>query len=192
MCFKSDLGRFNAIKFIAPIQILKVKTSIQQGRPVFQCFWMYDELIHMQLYEEAESLRRFPFTVFPQQPNLALNILWKPILAYTQPDLMCWRVGSFSPSAHAPTAEPSKSTELPAWQQNTFTDKAFYYFYLILSQPQPWKNGFPTLKDAPMRNVVVSCFFMLFFLLSPGSFVDCEQLTRTSRMLPPTSRYYYR
>lgn len=59
-------------------------------------------------------------------------------------------------SAHAPAAEARPSTKLPAWQQNTFTDKAFYYFYSILFQPQPWKKGFRNLKDAPIRTVAVS------------------------------------
>jgi len=54
-------------------------------------------------------------------------ILCKPIRASTQPA----DVSAPSAHAHAPAAEASQSTELPAWQQNTSTDRAFYYFYLI-------------------------------------------------------------
>lgn len=60
-----------------------------------------------------------------------------------------------------PLRQPSSSsrapsTDLPTWQQNTFTYKDFYYFYLILSRPQPWKSASPTLKDARTRNAAVS------------------------------------
>lgn len=63
--------------------------------------------------------------------------------------------------------------KLPAWQQNTFTDKAFYYFYLILSPRRRWKNVSPTLRDAPMRSAAVSLDTRILYILincalSPG------------------------
>lgn len=65
-------------------------------------------------------------------------------------DLLTCPLRQPSSSSRAP------STDLPTWQQNTFTYKDFYYFCLILSRPQPWKSASPTLKDARTRNAAVS------------------------------------
>lgn len=81
--------------------------------------------------------------------------------------LTTFRVGSLQRTERkrfadvsAPSAlilpQKGQSTQLPTWQQNTFTYKDFYYFYLILWQLQPWKSGSPTLKDAPTKNAAVS------------------------------------
>lgn len=94
--------------------------------------------------------------------------------AYTQPDLLCWRVGSCCPVLMLQQQQRSQSSQqkLPAWQQNTFTDRAFYYFYLTLCQPQPWREGSPTLRDAPIRSAAVSP--LAFQLLSQGGFSDAS------------------
>lgn len=71
-------------------------------------------------------------------------------------DLLTCPLRQPSSSSRAP------STDLPTWQQNTFTYKDFYYFCLILSRPQPWKSASPTLKDARTRNAVVSLLVCLW------------------------------
>lgn len=86
-------------------------------------------------------------------------------------DLLTCRLRQPSSSSRAP------STDLPTWQQNTFTYKDFYYFYLISSRPQPWKSASPTLKDARTRNAAVSASFC--------SFVG--EIGRISRMRDPDS-----
>lgn len=46
--------------------------------------------------------------------------------------------------------------KLPTWQQNTSTDKAFYYFYSTSSPQQLWRNASRTWNDARMRSAAVS------------------------------------
>lgn len=116
--------------------------------------------MHIQKYEAAclFSVSGFSliyvmlFNTDLKQPYNAVKTY--PCLHPAGSDVLTCRL--LQPSAHALAAESSQSTELPAWQQNTITDKDFYYFYLILFQLQPWTKGSPTLKDAPIRSAAVS------------------------------------
>lgn len=118
---------------------------------------LFQMTVHMQISPIFAHTWLFPTATWSGHIHPWLQ--WKAIRAYTPSRIWSADVSALcSPSAHAPSAESSQSTKLPAWQQNTSTDKAFYYFYSTLFPPQLWRRGSPTLRDAPTRSAAVSFY----------------------------------